>query len=81
MRRNICNDYEGNKTKGGSDIRQSIMLNHFNFDKFNGKVLITNDLGKYHFLSEDEFSDYVTERLDTKSELYASLKNDYFLLI
>ena len=80
MRRNICNDYEGNKTKGGSDIRQSIMLNHFNFDKFNGKVLITNDLGKYRFLNEDEFSDYVTERLDTKSELYASLKNDYFLL-
>ena len=52
----------------------------FDFAKLQLFPEITNDLGKYRFLNEAEFSDYVTERLDTKSELYASLKNDYFLL-
>lgn len=56
------------------------MLNHFNFEKFNGKVLITNDLGNYQFLSETEFSDFITEKLMTGSGLYERLKRDGFLL-
>lgn len=56
------------------------MLNHFNFEKFNGKVLITNDLGKYHFLTETEFAAFITNKLDPGSDLYAELKNDFFIL-
>ena len=56
------------------------MLNHFNFEKFKGKILITNDLGRFHFLNEKEFSDLLTNKIDSKSELYTKLKKDYFIL-
>ena len=56
------------------------MLNHFNFEKFKGKILITNDLGRFCFLNEKEFSDLLTNKIDSKSELYTKLKKDYFRL-
>ncbi len=56
------------------------MLNHFNFEKFGKKILITNDFGRYQFLSETEFSAFITNELDPGTELYARLRKNYFIL-
>ena len=56
------------------------MINHFNFQKFNDKVLITNDLGKYAFLTAGEFKNFIMDKLDENNECYSILKDRYFLI-
>ena len=55
------------------------MLAPFYFKKFDKEVLITNDTGRYYFLSPKDFADYINDRLDSKSEIYEDLKERYFL--
>ena len=38
------------------------MLNYFNFKKFNGEFLLTNDLGRYIFLKPEEFRDFLADQ-------------------
>ena len=51
------------------------MLAPFYFKKFDKEVLITNDTGRYYFLSPKDFADYINDRLDSKSEINTSLSN------
>lgn len=44
-------------------------LNYFNFKKFGGKVLLTNDLGKYIFVSEGDFKKIIAKVVESGSEL------------
>lgn len=55
------------------------MINHFMFRDFNGKKLITNDLGMYAFLSDSEFNLLLSEKLDKNSELYSLLLEKFFI--
>lgn len=55
------------------------MLNSFNFKKFGDRILITNDLGRFCFLSDDEFKDFITENELKDVELNKKLKEDYFI--
>jgi uncharacterized protein len=50
----------------------------FRFKKLNGKILITNDIGGWHFLDEDEFASYVQGKLED-GPLYEALKNKLFI--
>lgn len=55
------------------------MIGPFNFKKLNNKVLITNDLGRYEYLSKDEFSKFINKKIDPESDLYCRLKDKMFL--
>lgn len=55
------------------------MINYFNFEKLNnGKVLITNDLGRYMFLTKSEFEAFVTDTFDYESDLGEELQANAF---
>ena len=56
------------------------MLNHFIFKRFNKGFLITNDFGKYLFLSNEEFQKYLSDNINKEDELYQVLKSKYFIL-
>lgn len=55
------------------------MIAPFYFKKFKDKILITNDVGKYHFLSIDDFKSFINDNIAKGSNLYNSLKDEYFL--
>lgn len=55
------------------------MIAPFQFRKFNQRILITNDLGRYMFLSPEEFELYINDRLTPGTDLYEHLKEDRFL--
>lgn len=44
-------------------------LNYFNFKEFEGKILLTNDLGSYLFVSPDDFKKIIRKDIDLESEL------------
>lgn len=48
-------------------------LNFFNFKKFGNRVLLTNDLGKYLFVGEDEFKKIISKTIEPDSELEKKL--------
>ena len=45
------------------------MLNYFNFTKFQNVFLITNDFGKYAFLTPDEFKQVLTNKYKLNEKL------------
>ncbi len=51
----------------------------FRFRRLNGKYLISNDCGRYHLLSEDEFKKFVSGGLDKSAEVYGKLSEDGFI--
>lgn len=55
-------------------------LNYFNFKKFKDRYLITNDLGKYLFLSEKEFSKLCDNTYMEDEELCRKLSERYFVI-
>lgn len=55
------------------------MLNYFNFRPFHDKILITNDFGKYAFLSPEDFSLLVKGRFPKDSEQNYELAEKLFL--
>ena len=54
------------------------MINYFNFKPFKDKVLITNDMGKYQFVTQNDLSNLVNQK-PIESELYNELKNGFFV--
>ena len=56
------------------------MNNHFNFAWKNGTVLITNDFGNYAFLGKEEFSLFVTGKVQPDSKLFKILSDKGFLI-
>lgn len=56
------------------------MLNHFFFEKQNNdKYLITNDFGKYAFLSGNDFEKLVSDKITQNHPLYAELEEKMFI--
>lgn len=53
--------------------------NYFNYQMIGDKYLLTNDIGRYIFLTKQQFSDFMKNQIDDKSEIYARLKQQYFL--
>lgn len=47
--------------------------NYFNFKKFGDQFLLTNDFGKFVFLSPEEFKAFVAKDFSEKTELYGKL--------
>lgn len=48
-------------------------LNYFNFKQFGDFVLMTNDFGKYVFVSREDFQKILSLNVDRESELYNEL--------
>lgn len=48
-------------------------LNYFNFKKIKNKYLLTNDFGRYEFVSEEEFKKLVSRTVVKNSELWDRL--------
>lgn len=49
------------------------MKGSFRFTPFRDRILLTNDAGKYAFLTPEEFRLFVTDKLDTRSEAWQML--------
>ncbi len=54
-------------------------LAHLRFRKMNGKVLITNDVGRYAWLGQEDFDRLLSGDLDPGSELHEELARKEFL--
>lgn len=52
---------------------------YYNWVYFNGQFLLTNDIGRYCFLNEDEFYDFAEGRLSPGSDAFNALKKRGFL--
>ena len=48
-------------------------LNYFNFKQFGNNFLLTNDFGKYVFVSREDFSKILSMRIEKNSDLYEML--------
>lgn len=44
-------------------------LNYFNFKEFAGKMLLTNDMGRYAFVEKPDFQAFLAGKLDVKSPI------------
>ena len=51
----------------------------YNWTEFNGQFLLTNDIGKYCFLSKDDFFDFAEGRLSSDSNIFNLLQQLGFL--
>lgn len=56
-----------------------VQTGFFRFRRLDGKYLITNDFGRYRFLSDDDFRRFIAGDLDKKAFLYARLVQDGFI--
>ena len=56
------------------------MIAPFQFKKLNGKLLITNDVGAYAFLSHNQFNGFVNENLTEDDPLYEELVYKGFII-
>lgn len=56
------------------------MINYFNFKKFNNVYLITNDFGKYQFVSFDTVKKLVNGDEDIDEPILSSLQNNFFII-
>lgn len=52
----------------------------FKFKKFRKDILITNDFGKYHLLTGEEFYSFINLKLKEDSELYKKLVEEFFII-
>ena len=53
--------------------------NFFNYREMGQKVLLTNDLGRYVFLSKEEFYRFLRDQLDPHEEITQRLMDEFFL--
>ena len=53
--------------------------NYFNFKQFGDQYLITNDLGRYSFISESEFKALISKRIDAETPLGQQLMECGFI--
>ena len=56
-----------------------VQAGFFRFRRLDGKYLITNDFGRYRFLTDEEFRRFISGTLDNTSLLYARLVKDGFI--
>ena len=56
------------------------MINYFNFKKFNDKYLITNDFGRYQFVTFDTVKKLVSGNESIDEPLYSELKENFFII-
>jgi uncharacterized protein len=54
-------------------------IGFFRFGKLDDKYLITNEIGRFIFLSENDFKDLINGKIGKKTELYRKLKDRGFL--
>lgn len=54
------------------------MINYFNFKKLNDKFLITNDLGRYMFVSHSELKSLIQNNIDFNSPFGTDAVNNLF---
>ena len=45
---------------------------YYNWTEFNGQFLLTNDIGKFCFLSKNEFYDFVEDKLSPKEDTFVN---------
>lgn len=57
----------------------SYSIGYFNWTERNGQILLTNDIGKYCFLTRKEFSDFIEGKLVSSSNTFDILKKTAFL--
>ena len=55
------------------------MYNHFNFKACFDEILVTNDLGRYAFLTQDQFRMLLNGRIKDDAEKYLELKEKQFV--
>lgn len=55
------------------------MINHFNFKKFKDKNLITNDMGQYMLLPDEDFEKLIHDKINENSPYYEELSNKAFV--
>lgn len=56
-----------------------LMINYFNFEKRHGKYLLTNDFGKYQFVSENTFHELINNAVtEENEEKLALIENGFF---
>ena len=56
------------------------MINYFNFKKFNNEYLITNDFGKYQFVSFDTVKKLVNGNENIDDSVLTPLKDNFFII-
>lgn len=56
------------------------MINYFNFEKRDGKYLLTNDFGKYAFVNEDTFHALVQDKVSDDNPAKQELLDKGFLI-
>lgn len=56
------------------------MLNHFNFKKYGNEILITNDFGRYLFLTYEEFRRFLKQDFEMADDLGAKLHKNLFVV-
>lgn len=57
-------------------MAESYQILPFRFERFNDtEYFLTNDVGEFQFLSNDDFNDFVNERLNIKSDTFYNLKS------
>ena len=56
------------------------MIGHLNFKRFDDSVLITNDFGKFMFLSMNQFADLLDNRLSVADPVYEELRKRFFII-
>ena len=54
------------------------MKGSFRFCDFEGVKLLTNDAGRYAFLSNEDFQLFVRDKFPHESEVYQQLRNSFF---
>ena len=54
------------------------MLGSFRFSKFGKYFLLTNDAGRYVFLSKDEFNSFVSDNMDANTDIFSVLEERLF---
>ena len=55
------------------------MIAPFHFKKLKKRLLITNDLGQYDFLTPEEFEKFSNNRLEKEEPLYQRLEEERFV--
>ena len=53
--------------------------NFFNYKKIGDKYLLTNDLGRYMYLSKEELYRMLTDQIDEEEELSQRLREKFFV--
>ena len=56
-----------------------MQLNYFNFKRFDNLILLTNDAGKFAFVSPAEMKKLMTKKLTPDETCYAKLRDAFFL--